>query len=87
MSDDHDLLKCPFCEGQGKVQRLQLVKLLTDRDLTSKLHASLGEVDLPPAEPVEPTATAASKVTVSDFQTDVHSWNPQLPMWRRSPKE
>jgi hypothetical protein len=23
----------------------------------------------------------------ADFQKQVHSWNPQLPIWRRSPKE
>jgi uncharacterized protein YfbU (UPF0304 family) len=22
-----------------------------------------------------------------DFQKDVHNWNPQVPMWNRSPKE
>jgi hypothetical protein len=22
-----------------------------------------------------------------DFQKEAHSWNPQLPIWRRSPKE
>ena len=53
MADNHVLLKCPFCEGQGKVQRLQLVECLTDRDLASRLLASLGEFHLPPGEPVE----------------------------------
>lgn len=80
MADNHDLLKCPFCEGRGKARRWQLVERLTDRDLTSALLASLGEFDLPPGERVEPTAAAASKVTVGDFETEVQSWNPQLPI-------
>jgi hypothetical protein len=25
--------------------------------------------------------------TGRDFQKEVHSWNPCVPMWRRSPKE
>jgi hypothetical protein len=32
-------------------------------------------------------STVGATQSGSDFQKDVHSWNPCVPMWRRSPKE
>ena len=85
MADHLDRMKCPVCDGQGEVWRYQLIQFFTDPELKAKIESYLGKPD--PAE--EDTAEVA---TVSDteprnFQKDVHSWNPQLPMWRRSPKE
>jgi hypothetical protein len=38
--------------------------------------------------PVEqPELVAATVREKRDFQKDVHNWNPQVPMWNRSPKE
>jgi hypothetical protein len=36
---------------------------------------------------VEDLASVGATQSGTDFQKDVHSWNPCVPMWRRSPKE
>jgi hypothetical protein len=83
MAENNDLLKCPLCEGQGEVRRAELVARLSEAELKPKLD-DLAEIQQP-FEAAEFAGVAAHGQR--DFQKDVHSWNPQLPMWRRSPKE
>ena len=85
MAENHDLLKCPLCKGQGEVTRPELIKLLTDPELSAKLRAFLAH--LRQSEELEVAAVAVPNSSDRDFQKDVHGWNPQVPMWRRSPKE
>jgi hypothetical protein len=37
--------------------------------------------------PVEELSAVGHPQVGRDFQKEVHSWNPCVPMWRRSPKE
>jgi hypothetical protein len=84
MTEHRDVLKCPLCEGHGEVRRSQLIDFFSDPELKSKIDAYLASII--PA--VEETAELVGVDRESrDFQKDVHSWNPRLPMWRRSPKE
>ncbi len=84
MNEHHDLLKCPLCEGHGEVRCAQLIEFFSDPNLKSRIDAYLAQI----AQPVEETAELVGAGRESrDFQKDVHCWNPQLPMWRRSPKE
>lgn len=81
---NNDLVACPLCDGWAKVSREQLIRILSDPALSSKVERVLSELrsgsDLhPEAIPVGAGA--------SDFETQVHSWNPANPMWKRSPKE
>jgi len=78
-------VKCPLCEGHGELRRAELVERLSDGELKSKVDSAVGE--LVQSEEEFAAATAVSRGNDRDFQKDVHSWNPQLPMWRRSPKE
>lgn len=71
-------VKCPLCEGHGQLSRPEMVGRLSDEELSQKLEEYLARL----AENGEVLAGATR-----DFQRDVHTWNPQLPMWRRSPKE
>jgi hypothetical protein len=81
MTDHCDRLKCPLCEGHGEVRRSQLIEFFSDPDLNSKVKSYLSTV-MPP-EPEMVTAASPKR----DFQKDMHSWNPKVPMWTRSPKE
>jgi hypothetical protein len=36
---------------------------------------------------VDDLAAVGATQSGRDFQKDVHSWNPCVPMWKRSPKE
>jgi hypothetical protein len=80
MAND-DILQCPVCRGEGQVRRSQLIALLSDNQLPEKVEKYLAELL------GAPETAAAAKGAKRDFQKEVHSWNPQLPIWRRSPKE
>jgi hypothetical protein len=86
MTNSQDLVKCPLCEGHGEIRRAKLVERLSDGKLKSNVDSALGK--LVQSEEELAAATAVGRANeFRDFQKDVHSWNPQLPMWRRSPKE
>ena len=80
----NDLIQCPLCDGLCELQRAELIRVLSDPALFSKVETLLAELragsDLHP----EPVPVGAGP---SDFETQVHSWNPANPMWKRSPKE
>jgi hypothetical protein len=84
MSDHRDRVRCPLCEGHGEVRRSQLAEFFSDPELKSKVDGYLAVVAAP-AE--KPELVAAAVRERRDFQKDVHNWNPQVPMWNRSPKE
>ena len=84
MSDHRDRVRCPLCEGHGEVRRSQLIEFFSDPELKSKLDGYLAAV-APPEQAPELVASAVREKR--DFEKDVHSWNPQVPMWNRSPKE
>lgn len=84
MNDHLDLFKCPLCDGQGDVRRYQLIEFFADPQLQAKIQAYLKDVTTAPETTPELVGAPAEP---RDFQKEVHSWNPQLPMWRRSPKE
>jgi len=81
MAND-DLLKCPLCHGHSQVDRTELIGLLTDHHLREKIERYLAEL-----LQTEPAAVGAQRLESKDFEKDVHTWNPQMPIWRRSPKE
>ena len=83
MTDSQDVVTCPLCKGHGEIRRAELADRLNDGELKSRVDSTLGGL-----EPTEAEAAMVARGNESrDFQKDVHSWNPQLPMWRRSPKE
>lgn len=82
MTDHRDRLKCPLCEGHGEVRRSQLIEFFSDPELKNKIEGYRSMI-VPP----EPELVAATPSPKRDFQKDVHNWNPQVPMWTRSPKE
>lgn len=84
MADNHDPLKCPLCEGHGEIRRARLLELVEQREIQPRIEAYLENDDAAEPELVEAAIGAPAR---RNFQEDVHSWNPQLPMWRRSPKE
>lgn len=88
MADNHDLLKCPLREGHGEIPVSEVLQLLRDQTLEDKINRGLSGN---PAKECEPDSelefATAARSEQRDFQQDVHNWNPQLAMWRRSPKE
>jgi hypothetical protein len=82
---DKDLVKCPLCGGLSELQRTELLAALDEEDLVDRLKRSLNASA--PVARQEPAGSAGGAVKPRDFAKDVHTWNPGLPMWTRSPKE
>ena len=75
---NHAVVKCPLCEGHGHLPRAEMLDRLADPNLSENLTRYSDHL----AEEASATVGASS-----DFQKEVHTWNPQMPIWRRSPKE
>ena len=78
-----DLLKCPLLQGLDAMHRAELLGLLNDSNLRSKLETCLAEHHT--ADPKAQPVCAGGKP--GNFEKDVHSWEPNAPLWRRSSKE
>jgi hypothetical protein len=85
MTEHRDRLQCPLCAGHGEVHSSRLLEFFSDPQLNSKIQAYLASASAAAEDTAELVAIGESKPR--DFQRDVHTWNPTLPMWRRSPKE
>jgi hypothetical protein len=85
MSDHRDRLQCPLCAGHGEARRSRLIEFFSDPELKSKIDAYLASITPTGDDTAELVGVPGGQPR--NFQKDVHSWNPQLPMWRRSPKE
>jgi hypothetical protein len=82
MADKDDVLRCPLCQGHGELRRSELDEFLTDPELRGVIERYLAKVG-------ETAATSAKQKANGgrDFDKEVHGWNPELPIFRRSPKE
>lgn len=78
-----DVVKCPLCGGFTHIERPDLLAALKNPRLREQVENYIVELLKSPVEELTGVATEAGR----DFQKDVHSWNPCVPMWRRSPKE
>ena len=79
-----DLVKCPLCHGFTHIENPELLAALKDPRIRMQVEKYVAELL---NAPLEELVNAAAKSEERDFQKDVHSWNPFVPMWRRSPKE
>jgi len=80
---DQDLLRCPLLQGLDPMHRAELMGLLNDSSIREKLEKCLAEH----TDSGQPAAACAQVRQPGDFEKEVHSWNPQRPVWNRSPKE
>jgi hypothetical protein len=79
---DEDLLKCPLLQGLDAMHRAELLGLLNDSNLREKLEHCLSQHVAD-----ESQKPACGTPEARNFEKDVHSWNPQRPIFTRSPKE
>ena len=84
--NDQDLLRCPLLQGLDPMHRAELMGLLNDSSVREKLEKCLAEHTNATDSSKEPAA-ACSQGQPWDFETEIHSWNPQRSTWKRSPKE
>lgn len=79
------LLPCPFCQGEGKMSRTEIVSRLEDPDLPDKIIAELNRAE-EDKEAVPVGAPERQEPRTGDFASKVHGWNKNV-LWRRSSKE
>jgi hypothetical protein len=79
-----DVVKCPLCGGFTHIENPALLQALHTPALREQIETYIAELL---KSPVEDLSSVAATPAARDFQKDVHSWNPCVPMWRRSPKE
>jgi len=79
-----DVVKCPLCGGFTHIERKDLLEALKNTRLREQIEKYIAELL---KSPVEELSTVGTTQAGRDFQKDVHTWNPCVPMWRRSPKE
>jgi len=80
-----DLVKCPLCGGFTHVGKPELVSALNDPKIRQQIENYVAQ--LLRSGPNELVAAGAGQSQSADFNKDVHNWNPNVPVWRRSPKE
>jgi hypothetical protein len=80
-----DLVKCPLCGGFTHVEKPELVAALNDPKIRQQIEDFVAE--LFGSGGSELAAVGVTKEQSKDFDKDVHKWNPNVPVWRRSPKE
>ena len=78
-----DVVKCPLCNGFTHIEKPELREALKNPRIREQVEQYVAKLL---QTPVDELATAGATQS-RDFQKDVHNWNPQVPMWRRSPKE
>ena len=80
--ENDEFVKCPLCEGHAQVRRSDLLALLTGKNLREKLEKNIAEFTLLAEGDQE-----MRRPKPGEFENQVHHWNPNLPLWNRSPKE
>lgn len=80
MNESISRVKCPLCEGRGELPPSAIVEQFSNPELLRRLEDRIAEIG-------ESLVSAGTTREVVNFHKAVHTWNPALPIWRRSPKE
>jgi len=77
-----EVLKCPFCEGRGEMEKNVLVERLREKDLGKKVETYLSHiVDAEASEELNGAPPSEAN------RQPANTWNLTHFLWRRSPKE
>jgi len=84
---DEDLLQCPLLQALDGMRRAELLGLMKDSNLREKVEKCVAGQPRTALVAAEPVSAGTNPRPARDFQEDVHSWNRDVPLWRRSAKE
>jgi hypothetical protein len=80
-----NVVKCPLCGGFAHIEKPELLAALKDPKIRQQVEIYVAELLRSQAGQLATVAVGQSPAR--DFNKDVHNWNPNVPVWRRSPKE
>jgi hypothetical protein len=80
-----DVVKCPLCGGFTHIDKPELLAALQDPKIRQQVETYVAGLLRSTAG--ELASVAVGQSSGRDFNEDVHRWNPNMPVWRRSPKE
>ena len=81
-----DLVKCPLCGGFTHIDKPELLAALHDAKIRQQVENYVAEL-VAISVRLNSAGVAATQPQSRDFNKEVHHWNPNVPVWRRSPKE
>jgi len=81
---DKELLTCPLLKGLDAMHRAEMIGLLNDSNLRAKLENCVARIACA-EEAAKEAATPGNEPR--NFEKEVHSWKPYVPVWSRSSKE
>jgi hypothetical protein len=79
-----DVVKCPLCGGFTHIDKPELLATLHDPKIREQIEIYVAELLRSQAGEL---IGAVGQSSGRNFNKDVHNWNPNVPTWRRSPKE
>jgi hypothetical protein len=82
MAND-DLIKCSLCGGFTHIDKPELLAALNDPKIRQRIENYVTELLQFPSDELVATERSHGR----EFNREVHNWNPNIPAWRRSPKE
>jgi hypothetical protein len=82
---DKNVVKCPLCGAFAEIENPQLLTALTDPRIREQVEQYVTALLKTPLE--ELAGVGSNSSGARDFEKQARSWNPCVPMWRRSPKE
>jgi len=77
-----EILKCPFCDGRGEIEKHVLVERLREKDLGKKVETYLSNIVAAEAREELHGVPAAEAE-----EHQVNTWNLTHFLWRRGSKE
>jgi hypothetical protein len=80
--ENDDFVTCPLCNGLSQMRRSELLASLRAQDLREKLEGHIDQLT-----PVTEVVQTAPGPGPGEFAQEVHHWNAERTLWRRSAKE
>jgi hypothetical protein len=84
---DEDLMQCPLLQGLDAMHRAELLGMLNQSNLRERLEKCLSEHSNTAQALAEPAQVGSNAPKCMEFEKEVHSWNPNVQLWRRGAKE
>ena len=81
---ENDMVKCPLCGDLTHIDNQGLLAAMHDSKTRQQIESYVAELLRSRSGELAAVGQAQQQ---RDFNKEVHHWNPNVPMWRRSANE